>query len=172
MTGPCVEQTCHGRPSPFQVAMARMQNDPPCRAGDRRPFPCRAGDRLGHARRRCSLRGRARTRSSNASHCYAARRSPLRGKAGLASQGNYGPDREVDDSLGGPTAGAADQPERTTRAASPRPHPNVTRRVTVTSDMTGSEPGRRRSVGTYRRNRPLNARGRARVTATIHSLQL
>ena len=102
--------------------------------------------------------------------CYAARRSPLRGKAGLASQGNYGPDREVDDSLGGPTAGAADQLDRTTRAASPRPHPNGTRRVT--SDMTGSDPGRRRSVGTYRRNRPLNVRGRARVTATIHSLRL
>jgi hypothetical protein len=43
----------------------------------------------------------------NSEKCYAARRSPLRGKAGLASQGNYGPDREVDDSLGGPTAGAA-----------------------------------------------------------------
>ncbi len=68
---------------------------------------------------------------------------------------------------------AADRLDRTTRAASPRPHPNGTRRVT--SDMTGSEPGRRRSVGTYRRNRPLNGRGRdgrARVTATIRSLRL
>jgi hypothetical protein len=102
--------------------------------------------------------------------CYAARRSPLRGKAGLASQGNYGPDQEVDDSLGGPTAGAApsDQLDRTNRAASPRPHPNGTRRVT--SDMAGSEPGRRRSVGTYQRNRQLNVRRRARLTATIHSL--
>jgi hypothetical protein len=45
--------------------------------------------------------------------CYVARRSPLRGKAGLASQGYYGLDREVDDSLGGPTAGAADQLDRT-----------------------------------------------------------
>jgi hypothetical protein len=102
--------------------------------------------------------------------CYAARRSPLRGKAGLASQCNYGPDREVDDSLGGPTAGAADQLDRTTWAASPRPHPNGTQRVTV--DMTGSDPGRRRSVDTYRRNRPLNVRGRVPVTPTIHSLQL
>jgi hypothetical protein len=111
---------------------------------------------------------------------YAARHSPLRGKAGLASaasQGNYEPDRDVDYSLGGPTseartAGATDKLDRTTRAASPRPHPNGTRRVT--SDMTGSEPGRRRSVGTNRRNRdrPLNVRGRARVTATIHFLQL
>ena len=90
-----------------------------------------------------------RARGRRVAYCYAARRSQLRGKAGLASQGNYGPDREVDDSLGGPTAGAAesgaDQPDRTTRAASPRPHPNGTRRVT--SDMTGSDPGRRRSVG-------------------------
>jgi hypothetical protein len=94
---------------------------------------------------------------------YAARSSPLRSKAGLAGQGNYGPDREVENPLGGPTAGAADQLARTTRAASPRPHSNGTRRAT--SDMTGSDPGRRRSVGTYRRNRP-------RVTATIHSLRL
>jgi hypothetical protein len=31
--------------------------------------------------------------------CYAARRSPLRWKAGLASQGTYGPEREVFNSL-------------------------------------------------------------------------
>jgi hypothetical protein len=58
----------------------------------------------------------------------------------------------------------------TSRAASPRPNPNGTRRVTW--GMAGPEPGRRRSVGTYRRNRPLSVRGRARVAATVHSLGL
>ncbi len=77
---------------------------------------------------------------SRTSACYAARRSPLRGKAGLASQGNYGPDQEVDDSLSGPTAGAADQLDRTTRAESPRQHPNGTRRVTGSKAICGYVP--------------------------------
>ena len=34
--------------------------------------------------------------------------------------------------------------------------------------MTKSDPGRWQSVGTYRWNRPLNVRGRARVTAAIY----
>ena len=100
--------------------------------------------------------------------CFAAMLSPLRGKAGLASQGTTG--QRSTTHYGGPTAGAADSDRcwtGTTRATSSRPHSNGAR--SVTSDMTGSEPGRRLSVGTYRRNRPIHVRERCARDCSNHT---
>ena len=134
---------CHGpsRSSSSRSGSPSVRRRP---AGPQGPAERSSSSRSGSSsirRRPAGPQGPAERGSSSRSgspSCYAARRSPLRGKAGLASQDNYGPDREVDDSLGGPTAGAADQLDRTTRAASPRPHPNGTRRVMSEHDRVGS----------------------------------
>jgi hypothetical protein len=72
------------------------------------------------------------------------------------------------------TSGASDQagPDGSDRVISPAPEWDAETRWKVTSDMTGSDPDRRLSVGMYWRNQPLNVRGRACVTAIIHSLLL
>ena len=71
--------------------------------------------------------------------CYAARRSPLRGKAGLASRGTHGPDREVFYSLRWTDRrGPRIKLDWTTRAASSRPRPNGTRRLMPEHDRVGT----------------------------------
>jgi hypothetical protein len=168
--GPDSESGPVGRSTPVRAGRRRTgPGQGKARAGpdlsSRRPFQ-RAAGKSGE---RPPLRGCAR--------CYATCRSPLRGKAGLASRGTYGSDREVNDLLRwtdrrGPGPRIRCRSNRTNQAALPNPHPNGTPRVT--SDMTGLEPGRRRSVGTYRSNwpSPLNVRGRARVAETIYSPRL
>ena len=79
-----------------------------------------------------------------------------------ASLSIHGPDRGVYKSLRGTELHAPRRRiklDRTTRAASSRPHPNWTRRLTLDHDE--SEPGRWPTVGTHRSNRQLIVRGRA-----------
>ena len=103
---------------------------------------------------------------------------PLCGKVGepvSASTGRTGRSQATTHYYGGPTAAAADQagPDDSGRVISPAPEWDAGCDVGPVTNMTGSEPGRRLSVGTYRWNWPLNVRGRAPcVTAIIHSMLL
>jgi hypothetical protein len=102
-------------------------------------------------------------------------RSPGRaGELVSASTGRTGRSQATTHYYGGPTAAAADQagPDDSGRVISPAPEWDAGCDVGPVTNMTGSEPGRRLSVGTYRRNRPLNVRGHACVTATIYSVRL
>jgi hypothetical protein len=94
------------------------------------------------------------------SECYAARRSPLRGNAGLASRGTYG--QEIFNSL--QWTGPRIKLDRTSRASSSRPHPNAsgTRMVMPEHDRVGT--GSIAVRGYVREVSAAQRGGRARVT--------